>query len=159
MGTTQGYCLLFWTNPGRGTLQNSNLMATYLLSHKLLKKGKQDTLGIIGKEWMNSLIMFSYELQCMDTLVLSNQQKLTFINSVQILLSRGLTTCHDQKGQMVRESQRNLCCQYALMMMVMMIFSSLQNSMKLCKVLKGLSTEFFDQSASVIFIHLFSFFV
>ena len=42
MGITQEYYMLFWTNPGSNTLQNSSSIATYLPSHKPSKLIKQD---------------------------------------------------------------------------------------------------------------------
>ena len=33
MATTQGYCILFWTNPGSSTQQNKSCTTTYLPSH------------------------------------------------------------------------------------------------------------------------------
>ena len=43
MGTPQGCCVLFWTNPESSTPQNSNCMTTYLLSHKPSKKKTSKT--------------------------------------------------------------------------------------------------------------------
>ena len=40
MGTTQGCCVVFWTNPGSNTLQNSSYMATNISSHKWSKISK-----------------------------------------------------------------------------------------------------------------------
>ena len=40
---TQEYYLLFWTNPGSSTSENSSCIATYLPSHK---RFKQYLLGI-----------------------------------------------------------------------------------------------------------------
>ena len=37
VGTTQEYYKLFWTDPGRNSIQISNCTATYLLSHKSSK--------------------------------------------------------------------------------------------------------------------------
>ena len=48
METTQGYYVLFWTNPERSKKQNNNCMATDLLSCKLSKKGEEDILGYRG---------------------------------------------------------------------------------------------------------------
>ena len=54
MGSTQQCYMLFWTNPGSSTLQNSSCMVTYLPSHKPSKMSKTC--------WRNSSTTFSYKL-------------------------------------------------------------------------------------------------
>ena len=81
MGTTQRCCMLSWTNPGNWPLQNSNCTATYHPFHKPSKWDKQDMLGTAGEVRINLKVMFSLRLLHVNTPVLANQQKLTFINS------------------------------------------------------------------------------
>ena len=64
--------------------QNSSCTATYLPSHKPSKSDKEDMLGTAGEVRMNSYLM-SYRLPHLATPVLADQQRLTYINSVQTL--------------------------------------------------------------------------
>ena len=52
--TTQEFYVLFWTNPGSITLQNSSCTATYLPSHKPFSLDKQDMLSTIGEVKTNT---------------------------------------------------------------------------------------------------------
>ena len=54
MRITQVCCVLFWTNPGNSTPQNSSYTDTHLPSHKPSKLDKQYMLGTAGKVGMNS---------------------------------------------------------------------------------------------------------
>ena len=72
MGTTQGCCMLFWTNPGSNNLQNSNCLASYLPSYESSKKDNQDVVDTAGEVRKNSLATFFCGLLHMDTLLLAD---------------------------------------------------------------------------------------
>ena len=102
MWTTQGCYLLFWTNLGNTTRQNSNYTATYLSS---LKPSKYDE---------------QYFQRCKDVLISDillwtpihghtsvGRLVKTYIHHE--LLSRRLARRDGQLGRMLKESRRNPC--------------------------------------------------
>ena len=70
-------------NPGSRTLQNSNCMASYLSISQNIQV-RQEKMSSIGGEVKDTLIS-DVPFEHMYTLVLSDQQKYTFISSVQTL--------------------------------------------------------------------------
>ena len=89
MGTTQECCILFGTNPGSSSLQNSSCMTTCL--HKTFKD-EQDMLVTTEEVRMKSRITFSYGLLHMDTPVLTDQQNLRLsVQGGNWVQSKGLT--------------------------------------------------------------------
>ena len=77
--------------------------------------------GTAAKVRTNSLAMFSYGLQRMDTPVLADKKKLAHISYVRPL-DAVQRTCKEQwpigtDGEI--ENKRNLCCRHTVMMMMM----------------------------------------
>ena len=75
-----------------------------------------------GTAWevrMNSKETLSYGLLHMDSLVLANQQKLTFINSMQNIANLPRVMAYRKNEE--RESEGNLCCQHTFIMILMMM--------------------------------------
>ena len=110
IGTTQECYMLFWTNPGSSILENSSCSATGLPPHK------SQMLGTDGEVSTNILIKTPTY----------GQPAKTYIHHLCAdtrchLDTRGLTRNNDWSGQMARERQGNLCCQYTVRMMMMMM--------------------------------------
>ena len=62
--TTQECYMLFWTNPGSNTPQNSSCTVTHLPSHKPLNKTNKNA----GHCWRNSLLdSYTWTCQCWPT--------------------------------------------------------------------------------------------
>ena len=98
MGTTQGCCVLFWTNTGSSTLQ---LLYVHLLPIS------QTLLGIAGgSEWHSPMDFYTRTYQCWPTSKNLHSSALCG----HWMLFKGLM-CGGWWGQIARENQRNLCCQ------------------------------------------------
>ena len=65
MVTTQGCCVLFWTNPRSSTLKKSSFVATYFLSPKPSTPNGLDMLGTAEEiTWLSSMDSIKWTQQC-----------------------------------------------------------------------------------------------
>ena len=82
MGTTQECYMLFWTNPGSTTFQNSCCTATQLPSNKPSKQEEQDMLDTAGEE-KNELVSNILQWPPIHGHASVGQPARTYINSLQ----------------------------------------------------------------------------
>ena len=127
-------------NPGGCTQQNGSCSAIYLSSRNTFKADKRDMLGTADKVRVTSLTSFFYGLQHMDILVLTNQQKLTFIPSVK---ARDVIEFNDWQGRMVKESQRKPCNQRFLIDWLIDVINLLNLKMEIDNDLRNYCAFFF----------------
>ena len=117
MGTIQGCCMLFWTNPGSSTSQNSSCTAPYLPSQTIQERWAKYTGHSCKDIFKRDILLWTH--QCEPT------------SCVQYWVP-----FREWERQMVGEHQRNQCCQYPLMIM-MITSTKLPNSF-----IKNDKTEF-----------------
>ena len=80
METTWGWCVLFWRNPERRTLQSSIYTATYLPSYEPYKKYEQDMQHTVVEVGKNLWETFTCGFLSMDPRVLADYKK----NTIQL---------------------------------------------------------------------------
>ena len=109
MGTIGELYMMFWTNPGRNSLQNSSCSATYLPSHKPSKTNKTCWAQLEKKEQAHK------QCSLMDSYTWTHQYWLTSKDlHTSALCGHRMQFRRPAKSdrwqrQMVRENQGTLC--------------------------------------------------